>query len=705
MQATNRIAISIQAVNIKFYHKPALAKNQILINQGQSLVITPSFLNITTEDYPPNQVNFTISNLQHAQFQLAPFNTSITQFTQQQILAGQVSLVQDGSTAAPTYSVGVSDPYFTLSPAAAAMSFYRKPILAGNSLALNQGQRVTLTSKFLNITHEDYPTNHVNLTISNLQHGQFQLSPSNTPVTQFTQQQLLANQVVFTHDTSPVAPSYQVGIADPYFTLSPQTAVITFTPLPPVFVNNQLATFQGRSTTLTLQNLQGSDPDITFNVGSLTFSVSQVRHGQFSLVADPSQPITQFTQAQISAGQIEFIQDSTPSTPSYQVLLTDGRLNIAQSADVSFDAAPVFINNRLTISPGQTVVLAITNIRVIDTNTGDSGLIFTPQNVQHGQFISLLNPGVTLTNFTQAQISDAEIEFVADGSDQAPSYTLTVVDAVGLTATENAEVVFNLSSATTNNSNTVRNAIIGAVLSGVISLGFFAFQIWVKRKAQQRFEQASAEEEGVGKQQAEFHKNVIRPIAKAILARIQITGFLGYVSELTMHDAMSAISGLVHELEHLKVNVDLQSLSSAQQHRLVDIIARQTRRILVPDHLYCSLSSFFCPEVTPNRIEENIPAIAAAIKEAWQRGENISAQEEIKELKSVETSSRINSLSRFSGPADGGEIELVSHRVNIFSEAQELSQMKSRMIGLEKQVIEHAKRLDDLESKPLLSNS
>ena len=89
--------------------------------------------------------------------------------------------------------------------------------------------------------------------------------------------------------------------------------------------------------------------------------------------------------------------------------------------------------------------------------------------------------------------------------------------------------------------NTVRNAIIGAAISGAIGLGFFAFQLWVKHKAHQRLERATAEGEGVGKQQAEFHKNVIRPIAKSILARIQIAGFMGYVSDKTMHDAISAI--------------------------------------------------------------------------------------------------------------------------------------------------------------------
>ena len=242
-------------------------------------------------------------------------------------------------------------------------------------------------------------------------------------------------------------------------------------------------------------------------------------------------------------------------------------------------------------------------------------------------------------------------------------------------------MTFNLpSSTTTSNTNTVRNAIIGSLVSGVMGLGFFGFQIWLKRKAQQRFEKAASESEGVGKQQAEFHQNVIRPIAKSILARIQVTGFMGYVSDQTMHDALSVISGLVHELEQQGVDVDLQSLSSVQQRRLLDTIARQTRRILVPDSVCCSPSRFFCPEVTPNQIEDKIPAIAAAVKKALQQGEAASMRRESKELKNVETSSRIASPSGVENLESGVEMTGVSP-LRFFS--QSISTLESRVAILE----------------------
>lgn len=168
---------------------------------------------------------------------------------------------------------------------------------------------------------------------------------------------------------------------------------------------------------------------------------------------------------------------------------------------------------------------------------------------------------------------------------------------------------------------TVRDAIIGSIVSGAMGLGFFVFQMWAKRKAEQRFEKATAESGGVGKQQAEFYKNVLRPISKHILARIKIVGLLRSVSDKTMHDTISAISGLVHELERIGVEIDLQKLSVAQQRRLLDTIARQTRSILVPgrNDCFCSPARLFCPEITSDQFEDNIILIAASVKSALDR--------------------------------------------------------------------------------------
>ena len=437
---------------------------------------------------------------------------------------------------------------------------------------LNQRQSLVMTSEFLNVT-DDYPPDQVIFTISNLNYAYFKLLPLNHSILQFTESQLLAGQILLVQDGTPLAPFYSVSVSDPGFVLPPQVSGI-----------------------------------------------------------------------------------------------------------INFNTAPIFINNRLDIAPGQTIVIGSNDLFASDDKTPTPALIFTISNVSHGQF-TLVGQNLSLTHFTQLQAGIGEIAFVADGSDEPPTYKVTVTNGVGLsTGPESAQVTFNLPSSASSNTNTVRNAIIGSLVSGAMGLGFFAFQIWVKRKAQQRFEKAASEGEGVGKQQAEFHQNVIRPIAKSILARIQVTGFMGYVSDQTMHDALSVIGGLVHELEQQGVDVDLQSLSSVQQRRLLDTIARQTRRILVPDSVCCSPSRFFCPEVTPNQIEDKIPAIAVAVKKALQREAIVPTHEEAKELKNVEASSRIASPSAAPEDLESG-VEMTGVSPRFFS--QSISTLESRMAILE----------------------
>ena len=134
--------------NITFYRKPVIQNNQLVIHQGENVQITPIFLNIT-DDYSPDQVNITVSAVQHGQFQLLPLNQSVTQFTADQLQTGQIFFAQDGSASAPSYQLSVNDPYFVLPLSSANITFYRQPVLLNNRLSIHQGERVQLNASEL----------------------------------------------------------------------------------------------------------------------------------------------------------------------------------------------------------------------------------------------------------------------------------------------------------------------------------------------------------------------------------------------------------------------------------------------------------------------------------------------------------------------------------------------------------------------------
>ena len=83
---------------------------QLSVKQGQSLVLSPAQFQASRGSASPEQVVYTLSQVQHGRFELvgAP-GQAITGFTQQQINDGQIRFVHDGSSQAPRFSVSVSD--------------------------------------------------------------------------------------------------------------------------------------------------------------------------------------------------------------------------------------------------------------------------------------------------------------------------------------------------------------------------------------------------------------------------------------------------------------------------------------------------------------------------------------------------------------------------------------------------------------------
>jgi hypothetical protein len=104
--------------------------------------------------------------------------------------------------------------------------------------------------------------------------------------------------------------------------------------------------------------------------------------------------------------------------------------------------APVLTNNSLTITEGGSVVLSSSDLSATDVDNAAASLTFTVSSVTGGQFEFASSPGVAITSFTQAQVSGGEVRFVHDGGEAAPSYDVTVSDAVLSTGPAAAAISF-----------------------------------------------------------------------------------------------------------------------------------------------------------------------------------------------------------------------------------------------------------------------
>lgn len=90
------------------------------------------------------------------------------------------------------------------------------------------------------------------------------------------------------------------------------------------------------------------------------------------------------------------------------------------------DAPPELINNTLWIYPGASLLISSSDLAATDKNHDKNSLVFVPSEVTHGRFERVSQSGVSAVNFTQKEISSAQIRFVHDGSSTLPGYQITV---------------------------------------------------------------------------------------------------------------------------------------------------------------------------------------------------------------------------------------------------------------------------------------
>lgn len=94
------------------------------------------------------------------------------------------------------------------------------------------------------------------------------------------------------------------------------------------------------------------------------------------------------------------------------------------------NVAPILTTNTLSITEGSAVVLSSSNLNTTDPDNSATQLTYTVGNVTGGRFELVTNPGAAIISFTQADINNGLIQFVHNGSENSPSYAVSVSDGI-----------------------------------------------------------------------------------------------------------------------------------------------------------------------------------------------------------------------------------------------------------------------------------
>ncbi len=248
---------------------------------------------------------------------------------------------------------------------------------------------------------------------------------------------------------------------------------VVFGDVPPVLVNNSLALYTGETLPLTSRDLAAYDRN--HNNATLVFIPSNVSHGYFSTLSAPTTLLMNFTQSQITNGSIQFVHDGSAFIPTYNITVRSTGIAWTGpvAANITFTTSTpsptpvstststptptptststsgispiVLLNNQLTLSNGQTVVLSTSNLQASEAGFNNGQLIFLVGNVQNGYFSTTpMSNGVkkNLTDFAQSQVQSSGIEFVHAGNQQAPGYSVLVTDGRQFTQPSQADIIF-----------------------------------------------------------------------------------------------------------------------------------------------------------------------------------------------------------------------------------------------------------------------
>ncbi|MGD1928409.1 MAG: cadherin-like domain-containing protein [Leptolyngbyaceae cyanobacterium] len=445
---------------------PEITLNTLTLAEGDKVTLTTSNLQVTDEESGPADLTYTISNLTNGDFfngatQLGNGDT----FTQQDVIAGQISFEHNDLNDAPTYTLEVADngtpPGSDTSVAAIAFTAINDdPVLDGNTtgatgeFSITQGGTANVTQAQLEVTDEE-TTNPALLvyTVDGTTNGNFLLNGVANPPT-FTQQDINTNRVSFAHDGSETAPTYTVTVTDNgvpeakeiTFTVD-LTATFTQVNENPMFTASQLSPVEGELITLTAADINATDREDAATLLEFSIDPANVTGGDFFLNGVALGAADTFSLVQINAGLVTFKDDGDEVPPSFEVTVTDtDGGTVTETATINVDNFqvnddPTLDVNAFTLNEGQVLILDDTNLKASDAETTDPAqLTYTVTPPEGGGFF--LNGLTPTTTFTQEDINNKAIAFKQDDTSTEPSFTITVTDPDGGETSAEAIVTF-----------------------------------------------------------------------------------------------------------------------------------------------------------------------------------------------------------------------------------------------------------------------
>ncbi|MCP5035804.1 MAG: hypothetical protein GY939_28735, partial [Actinomycetia bacterium] len=238
-------------------------------------------------------------------------------------------------------------------------------------------------------------------------------------------------------DTETTSDSFTYTVTDSTNGSNTSTVSYVVTPVndnDPIAVDESITVNEGATiTTLDGGATSVLDNDTDVDLPNDTLSVvvdTDVVYGSLTLNAD---------------GTFSYSHDGTENFyDSFTYIVSDANGGVTDTGTVTItinpvNDTPVVDSASLTLNEGDTVTLSAANFGITDPD--DTAFTYTVSGVTGGYFQLSSNSGVSITSFTSANLTGSLVQFIDDGNEVAPAFSVTVndgdVDSNTLAATIN----------------------------------------------------------------------------------------------------------------------------------------------------------------------------------------------------------------------------------------------------------------------------
>ena len=225
--------------------------------------------------------------------------------------------------------------------------------------------------------------------------------------------------------------------------------------------------------------------------------------------------------------------------------------------------------------------------------------------------------------FNQSSVTNGIIQFVQDGSSQAPSYKIIATDLQSASSLPSSSLVSFTPSSTANDasasssSSTMSFAAAAGAAGGVVA-GAAALAL-VYRRNQRETKRLLSQEARADSIRQNRHV-VLERVAEEVFKHIKLTGFLQHTGQAQIRAYLQALLTILEALAAMGVNIDLATMADKSKASFLEEFPMQIR-VLLGSPSGSKGTMFFKPEFTPEQIQEHAQDIAEAIKASLDQKE------------------------------------------------------------------------------------